>query len=47
MKNGGDPLDKFERKVTKMGNSTGLTIPSEVLEHSAVKLKDEVSFRLE
>lgn len=41
------PKVKVERKITKIGNSLGLTLPQEVLEHIAVKQGDEVSFQFE
>ncbi|MBW8351823.1 AbrB/MazE/SpoVT family DNA-binding domain-containing protein [Bacillus sp. IITD106] len=37
---------QMERKVTKIGNSLGLTLPQEVLEHMGIKQGDEVSFQL-
>lgn len=36
-----------ERKVTKIGNSLGVTFPPEVLEHLGVGQGDEVRFDLE
>jgi putative addiction module antidote len=35
--------DVMERKVTKIGNSLGVTFPSEVLKSIHVKLGDEVT----
>ncbi|PLR86782.1 AbrB family transcriptional regulator [Bacillus canaveralius] len=36
-----------ERKVTRIGNSLGVTFPAEVLEHLNVKQGDEVIFNIE
>lgn len=36
-----------ERKVTKVGNSSGLTLPQDVLNHMSIKQGDEVKFNLE
>ncbi|MGG3467473.1 AbrB/MazE/SpoVT family DNA-binding domain-containing protein [Neobacillus pocheonensis] len=35
-----------ERKVTKIGNSLGVTLPQEVLEHLGIGQGDEVRFDL-
>lgn len=35
------------RKVTKIGNSLGITLPQEILEHLKVKQGDEIQFQLE
>lgn len=40
-------MKKFERKITQMGNSNGVTIPTEALEHMGVKRGDDVSLYLE
>lgn len=40
-------VKEVERKVTKIGNSLGLTLPHEVLDHIGVKHGDEVQFNLE
>ncbi|MCM2535942.1 AbrB family transcriptional regulator [Neobacillus pocheonensis] len=40
-------VKEVERKVTKIGNSLGVTFPQEVLEHLGVYQGDEVSFHLE
>lgn len=37
----------MERKVTKIGNSLGVTLPQEVLDHIKVKQGDEIKFKLE
>jgi antitoxin MazE len=37
-------VEKVERKVTKIGNSLGVTFPAEVLKHLGVTQGDEVSF---
>ncbi|WP_180960017.1 AbrB/MazE/SpoVT family DNA-binding domain-containing protein [Bacillus canaveralius] len=37
----------MERKVTRIGNSLGVTFPAEVLEHLNVKQGDEVIFNIE
>ncbi|HHY73787.1 MAG TPA: AbrB/MazE/SpoVT family DNA-binding domain-containing protein [Bacillus bacterium] len=38
---------EVERKVTKIGNSLGITLPQEILEHLKVKQGDEIQFQLE
>jgi antitoxin MazE len=38
--------EQVERKVTKIGNSLGVTFPKEVLEHLKVIQGDEVRFDL-
>lgn len=38
---------EMERKVTKVGNSLGITLPPEVLEHAKVKQGDELRFHLQ
>lgn len=40
-------VNQVERKVTKIGNSLGITLPAEVLAHLNVKQGDEVIFHLE
>ncbi|RFU66808.1 AbrB/MazE/SpoVT family DNA-binding domain-containing protein [Bacillus sp. V59.32b] len=40
-------VKQVERKVTKVGNSLGVTFPAEVLEHLNVKQGDQVSFHFE
>ncbi|OKL35280.1 AbrB/MazE/SpoVT family DNA-binding domain-containing protein [Domibacillus mangrovi] len=40
-------VKEVERKVTKIGNSLGVTLPQEVLNHIGIKQGDEVSFQLE
>ncbi|CAM3960225.1 AbrB/MazE/SpoVT family DNA-binding domain-containing protein [Geobacillus sp. FSL K6-0789] len=37
----------MERKITKVGNSLGITLPQEVLDHLKAKQGDEIQFRLE
>ncbi|CAG9622791.1 AbrB/MazE/SpoVT family DNA-binding domain-containing protein [Sutcliffiella rhizosphaerae] len=36
----------LERKVTKVGNSLGITLPQEALEHAKAKQGDELKFTL-
>ncbi|UOQ86848.1 AbrB/MazE/SpoVT family DNA-binding domain-containing protein [Gracilibacillus salinarum] len=36
--------DQVERKVTKIGNSLGVTFPKEVLDHLGITHGDEVKF---
>lgn len=38
---------EVERKVTKVGNSLGVTLPQQVLNHLNVKQGDEIKFTLE
>lgn len=38
---------EVQRKVTKIGNSFGVTLPPEVLEHANLKQGDEIKFTLE
>lgn len=40
-------VKEVERKITKIGNSVGVTIPQEVLNHLKVKQGDDVKFILE
>jgi putative addiction module antidote len=40
-------VSEIERKITKIGNSLGVTLPHEVLDHLDIKQGDEVSFHLE
>ncbi|WP_028777744.1 AbrB/MazE/SpoVT family DNA-binding domain-containing protein [Shimazuella kribbensis] len=40
-------VKEVERKVTKIGNSLGVTLPAEILKHLHVKQGDEVIFYLE
>lgn len=35
-----------ERKITKIGNSYGITIPSELLKHAGLKHGDEIQLDL-
>ncbi|QTN00747.1 AbrB/MazE/SpoVT family DNA-binding domain-containing protein [Sediminibacillus dalangtanensis] len=35
-------MEQFERKVTKIGNSFGITIPTELLKQVGLALGDEV-----
>lgn len=37
----------MKRKITRIGNSLGVTLPQEVLNHIGVKQGDEISFKLE
>ncbi|MFD2616405.1 AbrB/MazE/SpoVT family DNA-binding domain-containing protein [Terrilactibacillus laevilacticus] len=37
----------MERKITKVGNSLGITLPSEVLKHLNADQGDEIKFVLE
>ena len=39
-------VKEVERKVTRIGNSLGVTFPQEVLEHLGIKQGDEVRFDL-
>jgi len=36
-----------ERKITRIGNSLGITLPQEVLDHLQVKQGDEIKMQLE
>ena len=38
---------EVERKITKIGNSLGVTLPQEVLKHLNIKQGDEIKFQLE
>lgn len=38
---------EVERKVTRIGNSLGVTLPQEVLKHLEIKHGDEIKFKLE
>ncbi|SDN05008.1 AbrB/MazE/SpoVT family DNA-binding domain-containing protein [Bacillus sp. OK048] len=38
--------EQMERKVTRVGNSLGITLPQEVLEHLQIAQGDEVRFDL-
>jgi len=38
---------EVERKITKIGNSLGVTLPQEVLKHLKIKHGDEIKFNLE
>ncbi|MCH5585977.1 AbrB/MazE/SpoVT family DNA-binding domain-containing protein [Shimazuella sp. AN120528] len=38
---------EVERKVTKIGNSLGITLPAEVLQHLKIKQGDKIVFNLE
>lgn len=38
---------RVERKVTKIGNSLGITLPKEVLDHLGIQHGDEVKFDLQ
>lgn len=38
---------EVERKVTKVGNSLGTTLPHEVLEHLKIQQGDEIKFNIE
>lgn len=40
-------VKEMERKVTKIGNSLGVTIPQEVLEHLGISQGDVVHFAIE
>jgi antitoxin MazE len=40
-------VKEVERKVTKIGNSLGITLPQEVLEHLRLGQGDEVCFVLD
>ncbi len=40
-------VKEMERKVTRIGNSLGLTLPQEVLKHANIKQGDEIKFHLE
>ncbi|MCM3790393.1 transcriptional regulator [Domibacillus indicus] len=39
-------VKEVERKITKIGNSLGVTFPQEVLEHLKVKQGESVVFRI-
>ncbi len=38
---------EVERKVTRIGNSLGVTLPQEVLKHLEIKHGDKIKFKLE
>lgn len=38
---------EVDRKVTKIGNSLGVTLPQEVLKHLNIKQGDKIKFNLE
>jgi putative addiction module antidote len=40
-------VKSMERKITRVGNSLGVTLPQEVLDHIKVKQGDEIKFKLE
>lgn len=40
-------IKEIERKITKIGNSLGVTLPKEVLEHIKISQGDNVTFKLE
>ncbi|PAD92339.1 AbrB/MazE/SpoVT family DNA-binding domain-containing protein [Shouchella clausii] len=40
-------VTNVERKITRIGNSLGITLPQEVLDHLQVKQGDEIQLRLE
>jgi antitoxin MazE len=40
-------VKQVERKITKIGNSLGVTLPQEVLSHLGVAQGDELCFELE
>jgi len=40
-------MKEMERKVTKIGNSLGVTLPTEVLEHIKAKQGDQLKFELD
>ncbi|WP_143287106.1 AbrB/MazE/SpoVT family DNA-binding domain-containing protein [Caenibacillus caldisaponilyticus] len=40
-------VKNMERKITKIGNSLGVTLPQEVLDHLNAKQGDEIKFILE
>jgi antitoxin MazE len=40
-------VNEMERKITKIGNSLGITLPQEVLDHIRAKQGDEIKFTLE
>ncbi|WP_398296239.1 AbrB/MazE/SpoVT family DNA-binding domain-containing protein [Sporosarcina saromensis] len=40
-------VSKVERKVTKIGNSLGITLPTEVLNYLQADQGDELTFKLE
>lgn len=39
-------VNQVERKITKIGNSLGVTLPPEVLEHANLKQGDDIRFTL-
>ncbi|MEH7249352.1 AbrB/MazE/SpoVT family DNA-binding domain-containing protein [Neobacillus niacini] len=39
--------EQVERKVTRVGNSLGVTLPQEVLEHLQITQGDEIRFEFE
>lgn len=40
-------VTNVERKITRIGNSLGITLPQEVLDHLQVKQGDEIKLQLE
>jgi antitoxin MazE len=40
-------VSEMERKITKIGNSLGITLPAEILQHLGVTQGDELVFALE
>lgn len=40
-------MKEVERKITRIGNSLGVTLPQDVLNHLKVKQGDEIKFKLE
>lgn len=38
---------EIDRKVTKIGNSLGVTLPQEVLKHLNLKQGEQIKFKLE
>ncbi len=40
-------VNKVERKITRVGNSLGVTLPQEILDHLQVKQGDAIKFQIE
>lgn len=40
-------VKEMERKITRIGNSIGVTLPQEILDHLQLKQGDEIKFTLE
>lgn len=40
-------VKEMERKISKIGNSLGMTLPQEVIKHVNIKQGDEIKFILE